>query len=302
MTTFIETLAGKLAERWLTVLVIPGLGYLVAAAIALRLGHARWSQVSLLRDDITALAADPALRSAGVAVLAVVALLAAAAAVSLVVQALGAAFLRIWFMPPRDPVTRGLTARRLSAWQRADQAFQRALVAAGRAQVSGSPDAPALRQAAERLGATRKRINLVPPQRPFRVGDRVAAADHRIFDRYRLDLGFIWPRLWLVMPETTRGEIGTAQARLTQEARLAGWAVAYLILGAWWWPMLLFGAGCGVAAWVRARSAGEVLADLVESAVDVHGRALAESMGIACPAQLDRETGELITGALRTSA
>jgi hypothetical protein len=62
---------------------------------------------------------------------------------------------------------------------------------------------------------------------------------------------------------------------------------------------LLIGAACGVTAWVRARSSCDVLADLVEAAVDVHGRALAESLGLPSAGVLTRETGSAITETLR---
>ncbi|MEU4222556.1 hypothetical protein AB0F10_45365, partial [Actinoplanes sp. NPDC026623] len=194
---------------------------------------------------------------------------------------------------------RRLAARRAAAWRRADEEFRSALVAAGRAQLSSSGDAPELHRVASALAARRDRIALAPPGRPFWMGDRIAAAGTRVHDKYRLDLATAWPRLWLVLPDPVRTEFGLSRAALTRDSCLAGWALAYAVLGFWWWPALVIGCGCGVLAWVRARSSVGLLAELVESAVDVHGRALAESLGLPCAGVLTRETGAEITAIAR---
>ncbi|MER5827584.1 hypothetical protein ABT086_36425, partial [Streptomyces mirabilis] len=52
----------------------------------------------------------------------------------------------------------------------------------------------------------------------------------------------------------------------------------------------------------RGRSAMDAFAELVESAVDLHGRDLALALGVDCPGRLDRETGLEITALLRKGA
>jgi len=214
------------------------------------------------------------------------------------VQGAGTLFIRLWLMPAAGPARR-LAARRAGAWRRADEEFQSALLTAGRAQLASSADAPELRRAASALAARRDRIALAPPRRPFWMGDRIAAADTRVHDKYRLDLASAWPRLWLVLPDPVRTEFGLSRAALTRDSCLAGWALAYAILGVWWWPALAIGCVCAVMARVRARTSVDLLAELVESAVDVHGRALAESLGLPCASALTRETGAEITAITR---
>jgi hypothetical protein len=299
MTKFLETLAQKLAERWLTLLLLPGALYLAAVTVAVQLGHHHWYNLYLLHEGLTRIAADPVTSSPGAIVLGLAGLLVAATAFGIAAQALGTLVLRWWLMQAHGPVGRWLTARRVARWDRAYRRFQDALLIAGRAQVDGAPDAPELVRAAERLNATLTRIALVRPQRPFWLGDRMAAADRRVLERYQLDLASAWPRLWLVMPDTTRVELGTAQTTLNNNARLAGWAVCYLSLGTIWWPAAVIGAITAVTAWRRASEAGDILAELVETTVDIHGRALADSLGISCPGLLTAEVGAEITTLLR---
>jgi hypothetical protein len=52
-------------------------------------------------------------------------------------------------------------------------------------------------------------------------------------------------------------------------------------------------------AWVRARLATVVLADLTESTVDLHARDLAKQLGLPVHGLLTREVGLAITTALR---
>ncbi|WP_197319935.1 hypothetical protein [Saccharomonospora sp. NB11] len=300
MNSFLETLAGKLAERWLTLLVLPGALYLVIATVAVRLGHAHWYRLDLVRDDLVRIADDPAARSAVTLALAVAALLAATAVLGILAQAFGTMFGRAWFASARNPLTRALTRRRARRWDKADRRFREAVVAAGKAQLSGDSTATTelVRQAEERA-AVRKAVGLVRPTRPFAAGDRMAAADRRVLDRYGLDLSSTWPRLWLVVPDHTRSALRAAHDAVSSAQRLAGWASAYLLLAVLWWPAAVFGGGALVVAWRRAISGTNTLADLVEAAVDVHGRTLARTLGLRAVGPLDRDVGAAVTALLR---
>ncbi|WP_410600819.1 hypothetical protein [Amycolatopsis sp. lyj-90] len=65
--------------------------------------------------------------------------------------------------------------------------------------------------------------------------------------------------------------------------------------------MLIAAIGITVA-WRRATAAAGTLADLTEAVVDLHGRTLAEFLGLECPQPFDRETGSRITTLLRKGA
>lgn len=57
-----------------------------------------------------------------------------------------------------------------------------------------------------------------------------------------------------------------------------------------------------LTAWWRARVAGDALAELMESTMDVRGRALAESLGLEAEGPLTEEMGRAITTVLCKSA
>jgi hypothetical protein len=143
------------------------------------------------------------------------------------------------------------------------------------------------------------RICLVEADRPTWIGDRLRAADERIHHTYRLDVSAAWPRLWLLIPETARTELTAAHDSYTAAARLAGWGLLYLAVGAWWWPALVIAAATEITAWIRARAATTVLADLVETTVDLYGAELARQLGITCPSLLTPDIAHAITIAVR---
>jgi len=76
-----------------------------------------------------------------------------------------------------------------------------------------------------------------------------------------------------------RTELGTACDAFSAAARLTAWAVLYLVLGVWWWPAVVIALVAGAVAVTRGRLATARLADLIESAVDLHGAELAAQLG-----------------------
>ncbi|MEU6383740.1 hypothetical protein ABZ847_09250 [Streptomyces bauhiniae] len=295
MTAFLNALSGKLAERWLALLAIPGLVYLVTLATALTLGQRHWRDTGRLRERLDALAAAPGAHSAGVLAVCAVAVLAGAALTGTGAQAMGALVERVWLTGPRGPVTRWLTERRSREWRAADDTYRTALVVAGRARLSGAADADALVAEAEARYARRNRIGLVTPRHPFWTGDRITTPDRRVWRAYRLDLTAAWPHLWLLAPDSTRAELGTARTALTAAARLTAWGVAYLLLAVWWWPAALVGAATLTTGAVRGRTAAASFAELAEALVDLQGADLARALGLECEGRLTPETGEELT-------
>ncbi|MFE5208231.1 hypothetical protein [Streptomyces sp. NPDC056600] len=293
MSKFLEVLGGKLAERWLGLLLGPSVLLVTVAAVGTTLGQRNWHDTSLLLDRLDHLAAEPALRTAGPLVFVLAGLLACSAALGLSAVALGTLVERLW-LARRPRCCAELRRRR---WDAARRDFERALVEAARAE--GTADAAAAAERARELNARRNRIGLVPPAHPFWLGDRITAVDTRVWEAYRLDLVSVWPRIWLMLPEDARAEIGTARTRLAAAARLVVWSAGYLLVGVAWWPAAVAGVVTALVARRRARVAGVAFAELAEAAVDLHGRALAESLGVACEARLTREIGAEITTLLR---
>ncbi|MEU6918931.1 hypothetical protein [Streptomyces olindensis] len=299
MSAFLGTLGGKLAERWSALLVLPGLLYLAVLAGAIVLGRERWHDVDRLRDVLDELAAAPAGDSPGVIVLTAAAVLAGAFGVDQAARALGAGLEALWLTEGRWPPARHLTARRLRRWRAADDAFREALVAAGRARLTGDAEATALSERAALLNDARNRIALAAPTRPFRAGNRLAAVEQRVWEQYRLDLASAWPRLWLLVEDGARLELHTARQTLAAAHRLQAWGVLYGVLTVIWWPAAVLGAAAVAVGMRRARVATDVLAELVESAVDLRVRTLAADLGLDCTGPADHATGEALTRAMR---
>ncbi|MFJ5775318.1 hypothetical protein [Streptomyces sp. NPDC093094] len=298
MNSLLATLGGKLTERWLNLLVLPGALFLAAAAAGATLGHRHWHDAGRLRDRLDELASRPALDHPGTAALLVAFVLLAATAASLAAQFLGGAIERWWLRPGRDALSRGLAARRARRWRerdaRLDDTLGRAHAAAagpsGPVTVPG--DLPARIQA---LTEARDRVAPREPVRPTWYGDRMQAAADRVEAAYGVDLAALWPRLWLVLPETGVRQIQWAHDSFGAAARLAAWAVGYALLACWWWPAAPAALGCAAVARSRARASLDALAGLVEAAVDVHGRELATRIGLLppeTPGRLTPDTGD----------
>ncbi len=326
MTGFLAELGRKLADRWLTLLVLPGALLVAAAAIAGTLGQAHALDLALLRARITGVAATPAAHSPGTLLLAAGGILAASALAGLAAAALGSAISRAWTAsgPAGTPGGNGtiarfrpaswLTARRVRSWQKRDDRWRAARGAAeplrrSAALIDAGMDAtaPAETAAAARVAtrmadaalARRNRIGRAEPARPTWIGDRFRDAEERVASAYHLDIAVAWPRLWVLLPDNLRADLSAAYDSYTASARLVGWALLYVLIGAWWWPSLLIAAVTIITGWARGRTCTTVLADLIEVAVDLHGRTLASQLGIVCDGPMDRDTGYRITQRLR---
>jgi hypothetical protein len=102
-----------------------------------------------------------------------------------------------------------------------------------------------------------------------------------------------------VLPDNLRADVSAANNAYSSSSRLVGWALLYVIIGAWWWPSFLIAACAGIAGWIRGRSSANVLAELIETTVDLHGRTLATHLGMTCSGPLNPDTGYEITAYLR---
>lgn len=298
-SAFLSALGGRIAERWLTLLALPGLLFIAAVTTATVLGHEGWSDVGKLRTWLDTLAASPASRSAGTIALVAVGVLLAAAAIGTAAQALGTGVELLWCAEPRGPLLRRLADRRLRRWRAADAAFRAALVTAGRARIAGADDADRLAGLAEGHFADRDRIATAAPHHPFGVGDRLAAPGQRLWGMYRLDLAAAWPHLWLIAADGTRAELHAARVRFGDAARLCAWGAGYLVLGVWWWPAALVGITAVAAGLRRGRAAADAFAELTEALADLHVRDLAATLGIDSASGMDRTLGERLSRALR---
>ncbi|HUN36405.1 MAG TPA: hypothetical protein VMU95_30785, partial [Trebonia sp.] len=160
-----------------------------------------------------------------------------------------------------------------------------------------SADPAAVRRAIARAD----RICLVEPACPTWTGDRLRACHVRVEAAYGLDLAASWPRLWLIVPDTDRAELGAARDAFGAAARLTAWAILYLVLGIWWWPAILVAIVTGIAGASRGRLATGNLADLIESVVDLHSAKLAAQLGEHASGPVTLAEGRRLTTRMRKS-
>ncbi|WP_151480328.1 hypothetical protein [Streptomyces albicerus] len=316
MHPLLTTLGSRLAERWLNLLVLPGALYLGAAAAGTTLGHAHWHDIDRLRTALDDFAARPAADRPGTAALLVAAALLLATAASLAAQFLGGTIERYWLRTARDPASYALVKRRGRRWdrrehERLDAVRRHAEAALRRPRQDDSAVRPGDDELVVQPGqlaeirartAARDRIAALRPVRPTWYGDRMEAAAERVHDAYGVDLAALWPRLWLILTEPAQRQIQTARDSFSVSARLAAWAVGYGLLAVWWWPSALVAIGCALTARTRARDSVASLAELMEAAVDVHGRELAALVGLITadsPGRLDRDTGDRLSELFR---
>lgn len=294
MTSLLAELGRQLTSRWAALLVLPGALYVTAVTLAVLLGHADALDVAAVRAWLDSVAAAPASDSPGTVLIALAGFLAASAAAGLTAGAGGLLVGRLWAATGREPVLRRIAAARTTRWDAADRAARAAESAFAR-----SPADQDTRSALRSAIARRSAICPVRAERPTWVGDRLHAVESRVHRHYHLDLTAVWPRLWLVLPDAVRAELTAAQTTCAAAARLGGWGLLYLVLAFFWWPAAPVAVVVLLTARHQARTAVSTYADLVESAVDVHGRDLVVRLGVDCPPRLSREAGEEATSLLR---
>jgi hypothetical protein len=287
----LDELGRKIADRWLTRLLLPGLIWVCTAALAWQLG---WVHALDPR------AAEPLLRLAGThragqsVVVAVGALIAAAAA-AMTAAGVTAVIPGIRPAAARSALARRLRVIRQQRWERA-KAYAEQLEADALVAAVGSV------AAGPKIAAARARQFAISPEKPEHatwVGDRLRANAMRIHRAYGLDVTILWPRLWVILPDSLRADIATAQGNYAAAGALVGWAVLYALLGLVWGPALLIAAAVLTVASIRARSAIDVLCQLVEAAVDLYGPALADQLRIASNGPLTPAIGSAINEMLR---
>lgn len=296
MDVFLAEVGRRVAEKWLSLLTLPGLLLVTAATVGHTLGHRGWADIGELVDTGRRHAADLSRAGALTTVLVAVTMVLLATGAGLAATAGGHAVRRLWLAEGQYPLGGFLIGRRRARWRTAHEAY------AARSEAADRQDARALGEL-DRLAALRNRICLAEPSRPTWIGDRLAAMDTRVHSAYALDLGTAWPRLWLTVPEETRAEVRLAATAFDTTARLAGWGLMYVLLGLSWWPAAVGGVAVWFTAWRRGRAAVAVYADLVESVVDLHAHPLAQALGFTDePGPMTSDLGAVVTSAIRKGA
>jgi hypothetical protein len=282
-------LGGKLSERWLAALFSPAFAFWAGGFAAWLYGNGRptierlgW--LGALRKWTSALQGLPVV----VQVLLLIVPLIVVTLTGLLLQRMSRPVLRLLegYWPARLSGPREWSRRRLS--DRADQSANRLrdLLAGPAAGLSAS-------EAAE-LGRRLHSYRWVPPapahRTPTRLGNVLRASELRPGSRYGLDAVTCWPRLWLLLLDTSRDEVTTARSALylSVQVWLCGLAFTVFVVWAWWAPVI----GIAVAFityYTRMLAAARTYGDLVESCYDVHRGLLYDALRWPRPANPGEE-------------
>lgn len=299
MTPFLNELGKKLAEKWLSALVIPGLLLLITTSIAVHLGHSSALDGRLLVKLVnqwtaTATRWPVAGQAAGFAVAMLGSIIVGA-----LIRAVAEMLVRpIWFGDWPRPLAAYVTDRRKARWRELQDEL-------GKLRANAPPEnrSTELLRQMDRVSNRRDRIALAVPTRPTFTGDRLAGTAIRVRGQYGLDLVSCWLRLWVLLPEDIRTELRTARQLLDNAISGSTWAAAYLLLACVWWPAVLPAAVAGGITWNKGQRAAADHADLVESVVDIYVTKLAAELHIINnDQQVDPEIGEWLTRIVRKGA
>ncbi|MFE7272972.1 hypothetical protein [Streptomyces sp. NPDC057623] len=276
-------LGKQLAERWLTLLALPGVLFLAVAAAGHTLGHGAALDVGRLVSAVSDAAQHPQVSTVGGQVVLLTAVLAGAAATGLAAQFLGSAVERIalaagWSAWPRPfgELAERRVARRQRRWDTVRARYETLRLQERAPRPADRPSPRERHRAAHRC----RRISVERPERPTWSGDRVHAAAVRLDRDAHVNLLVVWPHLWIVLPEEIRGEIGRARTALARAAVLGGWALLYLPLAWWWWPAAPLAATLVIISAYRLRTASDTYATLLEASVRLHLTDLADQLRI----------------------
>ncbi|MFC9292929.1 hypothetical protein ACFTWH_05980 [Streptomyces sp. NPDC057011] len=312
MEALLGAFGGKLAERWLSLLVLPGILFVGVVLAANTLGYDHALDVRFLGERVHGWPAPGARLRAGSLALLLGAVLLGAAAGGLAARAVGAGVARVvlaadWreWPPPARQIAAALTERRRQRWNGADARYLRerdlAVAAAVRRRATAAGPSPELppdpaRSALSAARQRRERICAARPDRPSWTGDRFHALAARLREQYALDLAAVWPVLWLSLPDGARAEVRSAHDALDRGFVLAGWGVLYAATAVVWWPGLPLGLAVLLAARHRTRAAATAYVLLLEATVVLHGPELARTLGVQPAAgPLDHDTGWRLT-------
>ncbi|MER6875700.1 hypothetical protein ABT279_36685, partial [Amycolatopsis sp. NPDC000673] len=127
---------------------------------------------------------------------------------------------------------------------------------------------------------------------PTPLGNVARAADVRIVERFGLAPAAVWPRLWLVLPESVREEFLSARAAVDSCLSALIWGAAFTFFGFFaWWAVLVGAATCVATAWFWLPARVAAFADLTESAFALYRFQLYEQLRLPLPEDPDDEPG-----------
>ncbi|MFG1815493.1 hypothetical protein ACGFIF_17115 [Kribbella sp. NPDC049174] len=294
LSAFWEGVNGKFADRWAAV-AGPALAYWLGGLLTWAYhggGLYRLSELTTWLD-----------RQSTVAQLAVLlCVLVGVLASGVIVDRLTFPALRLLegYWPGWLSGVRGWLIRRRQDRSKAENAEWQQLAAV----VMGQPEIATPEQLAAfvRLDSERRRQPSNPNRYlPTRIGNILRAAESLPGDKYGLDAVVVWPRLWLLLPDTPRKEVQAARASLDAGVAATIWGLLLCAFTVWTPLVIPVGLTIAVAAawfWIPARA--KIFGDLLEAAFDLHRTELYRQLRWPLPTdpRQERIQGERLTSYL----
>jgi hypothetical protein len=124
---------------------------------------------------------------------------------------------------------------------------------------------------------------------PTRLGNIIRAGEMMPRVKYELDGVICWPRLWLLLTDEVKSELGESRQRLDRAVAGVIWGALFLFWIFLTW-LVLIGAIAGIvfAYWLALERA-KVFADLVEATFDVHRSKLYDALRLTKPSKASEE-------------
>jgi hypothetical protein len=242
MIALLSEIGKKIADRWLTALLLPGLLFIAALVCAWLLGHRHALDLGELIRQISSRIAPLEKKPVQIAVVIVLVLLAATVSAHLA-QALTGAVNMMWTSKRPQRI---ISYRRRRAMKR-------------------RPNQP----------------GPYLPARLTPAGDHWRLAGARIATHYGLDLNRIWPRVWLMIPAESRTIVQASYGAYHSALTLTAWGLLYLVVGCWWWPAAVAGAVATAIGHRRGAVTAATTAELLEALTDLHVKALVTALDAA---------------------
>jgi hypothetical protein len=260
----------RIPDRWFFRRLLPATIYILAAVICGgQLGQAHATDLGLARQRIaTALKISQSAAPGAAASVVLLAVAVAACSFAVPAAAAGVDILASgawpwWLVPLGD---RLLAARR-GRWPDPKEL--------GIEAVRSGDQGHALRKA--RLDARRA---VTPPEPPVCCtwsADRLAATRQRVRERTSLDITAGWAALLLVIPDSARASLTGARGSYDAACETVVWAVAIVVLGAWWWPAIPLGLATALVGWRLLRQSVAALCEAAEAAATVYAKDLPQA-------------------------
>lgn len=281
---FLEGMTGKVSEQWVTNLLTPAFAFWLGglAACTYRFGWALLKAWALQQPQPVQF---------GLLIVGLIVIVTSAATAQKFDQPI-LRFLEGYWPRWMKPLRRRLTQRYVNQWQQQQQRWGE-LYGKGEAALS----AEELSEYAQ-LDWLLMHSPSQPNQfMPTRLGNLLRASEYRSKERYGLDAVICWPRLWLLLPDSTRKELQEARAALNTAVRIGFWSLLFLV----WTPLarwaLLLALPTAWFSYRMALSAAAVYVDLLEATFDVHRHLLYHSLRRKLPVNPAKEIqeGEALT-------